>query len=133
MGLWQRLADPDKQLVGHLDRPRPCRLRCPKAKDVLLPGVDRGKRGVLGGSAQRPDCCWLVEAIFVRLCKIHKSPKKKWGLTSLTRWCLILNDYRTIQQLVLSSEAMKQCSLQLTEVDQTTLRQIGRASCRERG
>ncbi|KAJ8397172.1 hypothetical protein AAFF_G00010260 [Aldrovandia affinis] len=43
-----------------------------------------------------PDCSHLVEAIIVRLCGIHKSPKKQ-GKDTLTRWTLILQDYHKIQ------------------------------------
>ncbi|XP_019907863.3 uncharacterized protein LOC109616471 [Esox lucius] len=63
----------------------------------------------------------IVEAIFVRLCSIHRSPKKK-GNGMLTRWTLILQDYRKIRQLVLAKGAIMQATtLQLVEVNQTTL------------
>ncbi|XP_065815872.1 uncharacterized protein [Labrus bergylta] len=65
--------------------------RSPKNKLEFTPGAESMRRCVLGSSgspAQWPDCCRLVEAIFVRLCQLHKSPKKK-GKGSLTRWSLI--------------------------------------------
>ena len=73
--------------------------------------------------AQWPDCCRVLESIFVRLCNIHKCPSKK-GKTDkrLTRWTLILQDYRRIRQLILANGAvMTSTSLQLVEVNQTTL------------
>ncbi len=44
------------------------------------PGVESTTRSVLGTSsapAQWPDCCRLVETIFIRLCTIHPSPKRQ--------------------------------------------------------
>ncbi|XP_067281054.1 uncharacterized protein [Pseudorasbora parva] len=126
--LWQSLLDYDKQRVKfsarHQDRLTTGRFRSPKKKAVFTPGVDSLKRSVLASTAspaQWPDCCRLVEAIFIRLCHIHQSPKKK-GKGSLSRWSLILNDYRKIRQLILSNGAIIQdTTLQLVEVNQTTL------------
>lgn len=68
-----------------------------------------------------PDCCRLVEAIFIRLCRIHKSPRRK-GKSSSTRWTLILHDYGTIRQLLLNNgPIMQNTNLQLVEVNQATL------------
>ncbi|KAJ8347433.1 hypothetical protein AAFF_G00201160 [Aldrovandia affinis] len=68
-----------------------------------------------------PDCSRLIEAIIVSLCGIHKSPKKQ-GKGTLTRWTLILQDYRKIRQLILANRAiMQDTTLQLVEVNQTTL------------
>ncbi len=88
------------------------------------PGVESTTRSVLGTSsapAQWPDCCRLVETIFIRLCTIHPSPKRK-GKGMLSRWSLILQDYRRIRQLVLgNSLVMGGTSMQLVEVNQNTL------------
>lgn len=126
--LWQSLLDYDKQRIRfsarHQDRLTTGRFRSPKKKAVFTPGVDSLKRSVLASSAspaQWPDCCRLVEAIFTRLCQIHRSPRRK-GKGSLSRWSLILEDYRKIRQLILSNGAiMQDTTLQLVEVNQTTL------------
>lgn len=71
--------------------------------------------------AQWPDCCHLIETIFVRLCAIHKSPKKKVTGT-VSRWDLILGDYRKIRQSILANATiMQQTTLQLVDVSHTTL------------
>ncbi|KAL0150589.1 hypothetical protein M9458_054182 [Cirrhinus mrigala] len=87
-------------------------------------GVESLKRHVLTTTAplaQWPDCCRLIETIFVKLCAIHKSPKKK-GIGTLSRWDLILEDYRKIRQRILTNAAvMQQTTLQLVDVSHTTL------------
>lgn len=126
--LWQNLLEYDKQRVKfaarHQDRLTTGRFRSPKKKAVFTPGVDSLKRSVLASTAspaQWPDCCRLVEAIFIRLCRIHRSPRKKEKVT-LSRWSLVLQDYRKIRQLILSNGAiMQDTTLQLVEVNQTTL------------
>lgn len=126
--LWQNLLQYDKKRVvfaaRHQDRLTTGRFRSPKKKAVFTPGVDSLKRCVLGSTAspaQWPDCCRLVEAIFIRLCSIHKCLRKK-GKNLLTRWSLILQDYRRIRQLILANGAiMQSTTLQLVEVNQTTL------------
>ncbi|XDV42384.1 hypothetical protein PO909_011056 [Leuciscus waleckii] len=82
--LWQSLLEYDKQRVKfaarHQDRLTTGRFRSPKKKAVFTPGVDSLKRSVLASTAspaQWPDCCRLVEAIFIRLCHIHPSPREK--------------------------------------------------------
>ncbi|KAJ8391698.1 hypothetical protein AAFF_G00086480 [Aldrovandia affinis] len=51
----------------------------------------------------------------------HQSPKKQ-GKGTLTRWTLILQDYRKICQLILANRAiMQDTTLQLVEGNQTTL------------
>lgn len=71
--------------------------------------------------AQWPDCCPLVENILIRLCAIHLSPKKK-GTGTVSRWDLILEDYRKIRRVVLGNGAvMQQTNLQLVDVSHTTL------------
>ncbi|XP_026145904.1 uncharacterized protein LOC113120174 [Carassius auratus] len=128
VGLWQNLDKFDKDRVvyaaRHQDRLLTGHFRSPKKKAVFTPGVDSTKRCFLGSSgspAQWPNCCRLVEMIFIRLCNIHRSTKKQ--LTeSLSRWDLILRDYRRIRQLILSNgTVMSDTTLQLVEVNQRTL------------
>ncbi|KAL1265440.1 hypothetical protein QQF64_003467 [Cirrhinus molitorella] len=128
VGLWQKLDQFDKDRVTyaarHQDRLLTGRFRSPKKKAVFTPGVDSTKRCVLGSSgspAQWPNCCRLVVMIFIRLCNIHRSPKKQ-RTESLSRWDLILRDYRKIRQLILSNgTVMSETTLQLVEVNQRTL------------
>ncbi|KAL0195370.1 hypothetical protein M9458_008942, partial [Cirrhinus mrigala] len=127
IALWQNLDDRDKQWVvyaaRHQKRLLSGRFRVPK-RPTQTPGVESTTRCVLGSSsapAQWPDCCRLVETIFIRLCTIYPSPKRK-GKGALSRWSLILQDYRRIRQLVLgNSLVMAGTSLQLVEVNQNTL------------
>nr|XP_017211153.2 uncharacterized protein LOC101883862 [Danio rerio] len=127
IGLWQSLHDQDKKRVvyaaRHQKRLLSGRFKTPK-KPTHTPGVESTTRCVLGASsapAQWPDCCRLVETIFIRLCTIHPSPKRK-GKGTLSRWSLILQDYRRIRQLVLgNSLVMGGTSMQLVEVNQNTL------------
>lgn len=118
--MWQSLLDYDKQRIRFSAR----HFRSLKKKAVFTPGVDSLKRSVLASTAspaQWPDCCCLVEAIFTRLCHIHRSPRRK-GKGSLSRWSLILEDYHKIRLLILSNGAiMQDTTLQLVEVNQTTL------------
>nr|XP_055039096.1 uncharacterized protein LOC129426670 [Misgurnus anguillicaudatus] len=127
IGLWQNLDAFDKRRVVY--RPRfkkrllTGRFRTPKTL-TRTPGVESTTRCVLGASsapAQWPDCCRLVETIFIRLCVIHLAPKRKGGKT-YSRWSLILEDYRKIRQLVFGNGlVMNETSLQLVEVNQNTL------------
>lgn len=127
--LWRNLLQYDKQRVTysarHHDRLVTGRFRSPK-KPACVPGVDGTTRCVSGASSsvsQWPDCCRLVEAIFLRLCVIFKSPRKQDGST-LTRWTLILRSYKTIRRLVLNNgELMQTTTLQLVDVNTTTLTQ----------
>ena len=60
--------------------------RCSKKRPEFTPGVESTTRCVLassGSPAQWPDSSRLVESICVKLCNIHKSPKKQ-GSYSLT-------------------------------------------------
>ncbi len=128
IALWQNLLPYDQQRVAysarHQSRLTTGRFRCSKKKPEFTPGVESMTRCVLGSTgspAQWPDCCRLVECIFVKLCDIHKSPKKQ-GKYALTRWTLILRDYSKIRQLILGNGAVMQSStLQLFDVNQTTL------------
>lgn len=52
--------------------------------------------------AQWPDCCPRMETIFVWLCAIHRSPKKR------SRWDLILGDYRQIRRRILANGVVMQ-------------------------
>ncbi|CAM4510591.1 unnamed protein product [Leuciscus chuanchicus] len=129
IGLWQNLLPFDQQRVvfaaRHQDRLIAGKFRSPKLKAEFTAGVESLKQCVLGSTAspaQWPDCCRLVETIFVRLCRLHKNPKKQGQAGTLTRWTLILQDYRNIRQLILGNGAiMQSTTLQLVEVNQTTL------------
>ncbi|KAJ8381109.1 hypothetical protein SKAU_G00018870 [Synaphobranchus kaupii] len=108
IALWQNLLPYDQQRVayaaGHQVRLTTGRFRCSKKKPDFTPGVESMTHCVLastGSPAQWPNSCRLVESIFVKLCDIHKSPKKQ-GNYALTRWTLILRDYSKIRQLVLA-------------------------------
>ncbi|XP_051246739.1 uncharacterized protein LOC127358005 [Dicentrarchus labrax] len=130
VGLWQNLDQFDKDRVvyaaRHQDRLLTGRFRSPKKKAVFTPGVESTKRCVLGSNSspvQWPNCCRLVETVFVRLCNIHTSPQKM-GQHSMSRWSLILQDYKKIRQLILyNGIIMQQTPIQLVEVNQTTLTQ----------
>ncbi len=83
IALWQNLDDRDKKRVVYAARHQK-RLQSgcfQSTKDAhSTPGVESTTRSVLGTSsapAQWPDCCRLVETIFIRLCTIHPSPKEK--------------------------------------------------------
>ncbi|XP_034436951.1 uncharacterized protein LOC117759113 [Hippoglossus hippoglossus] len=128
IALWQNLLPYDRQRVEyaarHQSRLTTGRYRVSKKKAEFTPGVESMTRCVLGSTgspAQWPDCCRLIESIFVKLCNIYKSPKKQ-GNYALTRWTLILKDYSKIRQLVLGNGVVMQTTtLQLFEVNQTTL------------
>ncbi|XP_056885566.1 zinc finger protein 318-like [Takifugu flavidus] len=130
LGLRQSLDKFDKDRIvyaaRHQDRLLTGRFRSPKKKAVFTPGVESTKRCVLGSSgspAQWPNCCRLIETILVRLCNIHTSPKER-GQHSVSRWSLILQDYKKIRQLVLcNGTLMQQTTLQRVVVNQTTLMQ----------
>ncbi|KAI2665218.1 Penicillin-binding protein activator LpoB [Labeo rohita] len=85
IAIWQNLENRDEQQVVY----------AAQHQKRLLSGHFRSTtRCVLGASsahAQWPDCCLLVETIFIRLCTIHPSPKRKWK-GALSRWSLILQD-----------------------------------------
>ncbi|KAI4796460.1 hypothetical protein KUCAC02_026962 [Chaenocephalus aceratus] len=123
----QNLLDYDKQRVvvaaRHQSRLNTGRFRSPKKKQEFTPGVESLKRHALTTTAplaQWPDCCRLIEAIFVRLCVIHRSPRKR-GTGTVSRWDLILEDYRKIRRRILSNgTVMQQTTLQLVDVSHTT-------------
>ncbi|KAL0963741.1 hypothetical protein UPYG_G00310350 [Umbra pygmaea] len=128
VSLWQNLLPYDQQKVAyaarHQARLTVGRFKAPKRRAEFTPGVESMTRCVLGSSgspAQWPDCCRLVETIFVKICQIYKSPKKqRKGM--LSRWSLILNDYQKIRQLILGNgTGMQSTTLQLFEVNQTML------------
>ncbi|TWW63427.1 hypothetical protein D4764_03G0004350 [Takifugu flavidus] len=128
LGLWQSLDKFDKDRIvyaaRHQDRWLTGRFRSPKKKAVLTPGVESTKRCVLGSSgspAQWPNRCRLIETIFVRLCNIHTSPKEREH--SVSRWSLILQDYKKIRQLVLCNGTLMQQTTLQRVVNQTTLMQ----------
>ncbi|KAK1886839.1 Titin [Dissostichus eleginoides] len=128
VALWQNLLDYDKQRVvfaaRHQSRLDTGRFRSPKKRQEFTPGVESLERHALTTTAplaQWPDCCRLIEAIFVRLCVIHRSPRKR-GTGTVSRWDLILEDYRKIRRRILSNgTVMQQTTLQLVDVSHTTL------------
>lgn len=87
------------------------------------PGVESTTCFRLGASsapAQWPNCCRLVENIFIRLCNIHQCPAGKGKRQS--RWSIILRDYNKIRQLVVGNYLVMQgTQLQLVVVNQNTL------------
>ncbi|XP_062250347.1 uncharacterized protein LOC133959246 [Platichthys flesus] len=127
VSLWDNLNQGDKQRVvyaaRHQERLLSGRFRTPKTPSKT-PGVESTTRCMLGASstpAQWPDCCRLVETMFIRLCNIHQSPAKK-GKRATSRWSLILRDYRKIRQLVVGNcRVMQGSEIQLVEVNQSTL------------
>ncbi|CAL8318211.1 unnamed protein product [Merluccius merluccius] len=126
--LWQNLLQYDKQRVVFAARFQTRldtgRFRSFKKRQEFTPGVESVKRHALTTTAplaQWPDCCRLVEAIFIRLCAIHRSPKKR-GTGTVSRWDLVLEDYRRIRQRILANGAvMQQTTMQLVDVSHTTL------------
>ncbi len=109
VALWQNLLDYDKQRVvfaaRHQSRLDTGRFRSPKKRQEFTPGVESVKRHALTTTAplaQWPDCCRLIETIFFKLCAIHKSPKKK-GIGTVSKWVLILEDYRKIRRRILAN------------------------------
>ncbi|TWW65814.1 hypothetical protein D4764_21G0007140 [Takifugu flavidus] len=106
LGLWQSLDKFDKDRIvyaaRHQDRLLTGRFRSPKKKAVFTPGVEK--------------------TIFARLCNIHTSPKER-GQHSVSRWSLILQDYKKIRQLVLCNGTLMQQTTFQRVVNQTTLMQ----------
>ena len=128
VALWQDLLDYDKQRVVFAARHQSTlttgRFKSPKKRVDFTPGVESVKRHALtspGPLPQWPSCCRLIETIFVRLCNIHRSPKKKQTGT-VSRWDLVLLDYRNIRRQILGNGAVMQLTnLQLVDVSYTTL------------
>ncbi|XP_030248701.1 uncharacterized protein LOC115566827 isoform X3 [Sparus aurata] len=128
IALWQNLLPYDQQRVvyaaRHQVRLTTGRFRVSKKRAEFTPGVESMTRCFLassGSPAQWPGCSRLVESICVKLCNIHKSPKKQ-GSYALTRWTLIVTDYGKIRQLVLgNATVMQSTALQLFDINQTTL------------
>lgn len=128
VAIWQNLLDFDKRRVLFTSRFKSRldtgRFRSPKKRQEFTPGVESVKRHALttpAPLAQWPDCSRLIETIFVRLCAIHRSPKKK-GTGTVSRWDLILEDYRKIRQCILgNATVMQQTTIQLVDVSHTTL------------
>ncbi|CAL8346989.1 unnamed protein product [Merluccius merluccius] len=126
--LWQNLLHYDKQWVvfaarfqARLDTGR---FRSANQRQEFTPGVESLKRHALTTTAplaQWTDCCRLVEAIFTRLCAIHRCPKKR-GTGTVSRWDHVLEDYRRIRQRILANGAvMQQTTMQLVDMSHTTL------------
>ncbi|XP_078795050.1 uncharacterized protein LOC144988490 [Oryzias latipes] len=125
--LWTALLDVDKKRVNYQPRHQPQlshgRFKAPKRSGVT-PGVESVKRCLIGhpgGPAQWPSTSRLVEAICIKLSRLHKTPTKKAGV-STPRWSKILTDYHHIRDLVLSSRRlMEETMIQLFELNQRTL------------
>ncbi|KAL7877937.1 hypothetical protein SRHO_G00045800 [Serrasalmus rhombeus] len=126
--LWQNLDTWDKQRIDSVahnqGRLLTSHFQSTEKETTFTPGLESTTKCDLGASvssAHRPDCCRLLEAIFVRLCDIHCSPQKKCeGM--LTQWTLILQDYTKIRGLVLENSAVMQgTSLQLVDVNKNSL------------
>ncbi|KAK0156124.1 hypothetical protein N1851_000589 [Merluccius polli] len=84
IALWQNLLPYDQQRVAYAAHHQvgltTGRFRCSKKRPEFTPGVESTTHCVLassGSPAQWPDCSRLVESICVKLCNIHKSPKKQ--------------------------------------------------------
>jgi len=76
-----------------------------------------------GGPAQWPDASRLVEAMCVRLCRLHPAAVQVGGVRQ-RRWNAIIADYSHIRELVLSNfKLMDSTGLQLFELNQRTLTQ----------
>ena len=79
--------------------------------------------GEAGLPAQKPDASRLVEALCILLCDRNPSPRKdKAGKTS-SRWNLIIRDYRHIKDLLASCTVVDNTTIQLPELNATTLSQ----------
>ncbi|KAK7907602.1 hypothetical protein WMY93_016214 [Mugilogobius chulae] len=128
VGLWENMEDYDKQRIvfaaRHQTRLIKGRFKCPKRREEFTPGVDSVKRHALTTTAplaQWPDCSRLTELIFIRLCTIYRSPKKK-GNGTVSRWDLIMEDYRKIRRLIVGNmSVMTMTNLQLVDISHTTL------------
>ncbi|KAI4874641.1 hypothetical protein NFI96_031125 [Prochilodus magdalenae] len=123
--LWQNLDTWDKQRIFSIAQHQvTSHFQSTEKEASFTPGLESTTKCDLGAntaSAQGPDCCRLLEAIFVRLCDIHCIPQKKYEGT-LTQWTLILQDYRKIRGLVMGNDAvMQSTSLQLVDVNRNSL------------
>lgn len=125
--LWQRLADYDKQRTAypqrHQDTLSKGRFRA--TKRIVAPGVESTKRSFVGNHspAQWPDCNRVVEAIFVKLCMAYPNAKRVDGVR-LSRWTLIIQAYKQLRECVLNNSIiMEKTTIQLPEVNNTTLSQ----------
>jgi hypothetical protein len=127
--LWNDLHEHDKSRIvyeaRHKIKQSTGRFKVSK-KTTITPGVDSVRRCMLGqntGPANWPSSSRLVEAIWLRLCRLHPSPKKS-GVAATPRWSLVATDYANIRQLALSNlHLMTVTQLQLFEVNQRTLTQ----------
>ncbi|XP_066535837.1 uncharacterized protein [Hoplias malabaricus] len=123
LDMWQNLDTWDKQRILYIAQLQD-RLLNGHFQAISMPGLESRTNCDLGTSASStewPDCCRLVEAIFVRLCNIHCSHQEK-NEGTMKQWTLILQDYRTIRRLLLGNCAVMQgTSLQLVEVNPNAL------------
>ncbi|KAK0141515.1 hypothetical protein N1851_021337 [Merluccius polli] len=124
IALWESLDEGDKQQVvyaaRHQERLLSGRFRTPK-KPSKTPGVESTTCCLLVHLPSGLTAVGLVEDICIRLCNLHPSPVRK-GKGAISRWSLILRDYRKIRQLVVgNSRVMQGTEIQLVEVNQNTL------------
>ncbi|XP_038072943.1 uncharacterized protein LOC119741264 [Patiria miniata] len=96
------------------------------SKTTVQPGVESTKRCFLGessGPAQWPDCNRYVESLMSKLCECFPSSTRSEGKHT-PRWTHITRAYKNIRQKVLDSAIiMSETSLQLVDVNNTTLMQ----------
>ena len=127
--LWESLDSRDKCRVvyaaRHQERLLTGRFRTPK-KPTATPGVESTTRCFLGASsapAQWPNCCRLVECIFIKLCTLFPAPKRKKNKPGTeSSWSQVLQAYRQIRQRVVgNARVMQETQIQLVEVNQSTL------------
>ncbi|XP_047203981.1 uncharacterized protein LOC124857001 [Girardinichthys multiradiatus] len=111
VGLWQNLPEVDKGPIAFPSR----------YKDSLNKGMKRCVAG--SGPASWPDASRLVEAIFKELCALYPGSRRVEGAV-ISQWTLVLRDYNSIRNVVLSHPALKtRTTLQLFAVNQSTLSQ----------
>lgn len=116
--LWAALPDSDKARIDYQPRHQD-RLPLGRFKEI----VKRCLIGHPGGAAQWPSTSRVVEAMCVRLCRLHKSTTKKDGVAK-PRWTKILDDYHHIRDLLIDSPRLKaEATIQLFELSETTLKQ----------
>ncbi len=84
-----------------------------------LSEFDKQQSSSTASPAQWPNHCRLMDTILLRLCKIHRGPGKEE-----TAWCLILQDYNKIRELILAN-----ANLQLVNVSQSSLMQWRNQTC----
>jgi hypothetical protein len=63
-----------------------------------------------------------MEAVVKRLMDVHTGPQRRPNLPTVTRWSLILESYRRIQDVVVeNARVMARTNIQLLAINNTTL------------